>query len=62
MERARRFLRTIAVVTDAGGIGHFGASLPTGLLGKVITATASTQLGPGGDTSEFSLCISVVGP
>jgi len=56
------FLQTISVVTDTGGIGHFGVSLPPGLLGKVITATTSTLLGPGGDTSEFSTCITVVGP
>ena len=55
------FLQTVSAVTDVAGIASFTANLPTGLLGKVITATTNTLLGAGGNTSALSAC-AVAGP
>jgi parallel beta-helix repeat protein len=56
-------LGTSTVVTNTEGLGQFNVTtFPTGLLGKVITATTNTLLGPGGNTSGFSACRTVVGP
>lgn len=54
------FVGTASVVTGGGGTASFSANLPTGLLGKQLTATTNTLLGPGGNTSEFSACVAVV--
>ncbi|MBI4916303.1 MAG: right-handed parallel beta-helix repeat-containing protein [Acidobacteria bacterium] len=50
-----------SVVTGGGGTATFSVNLPTGLAGKSLAATTNTLLGPGGNTSEFSACITVVG-
>ena len=46
-----------SVVTGGDGTASFSVNLPTGLAGKVVTATTNTLLGPGGNTSEFSACM-----
>ena len=57
------FLGTFTAVTGGAGTATFSVALPGGLLGKVVTATTtSTVAGPGGNTSQFSACATVVGP
>ena len=58
----RTLLGTFTVVTDGAGVGTFSLTLPTGLLGQVVTATTSTAAGAGGNSSGFSACRSVSGP
>jgi parallel beta-helix repeat protein len=48
-----------AVVAGGDGTAPFSADLPSRLVGKAITATTSTILGPGGSTSDFSGCLVV---
>ncbi len=52
------FLGDVGVGTDAGGNGVFSVTYQ-GVLGNVVSATATS---PGGDTSEFSPALSMVGP
>jgi parallel beta-helix repeat protein len=54
------FVGSTSVVTGGGGTASFSVNLPTGLVGKSLTATTNTLFGPGGNTSEFSACAVVI--
>ena len=55
----KTFLGSTVVTTDASGHAHFTKTVATVVLGgQVVTATAIAK---GGDTSQFSACVTAVG-